>query len=77
MPKDIFPIKPYAHDCNHCVWVSWIHIKDGGKHGSDWGNMYLHTCPATQRQSVIIRFSDEASDYWSSPVGVCCPGSLG
>jgi len=70
-------LEPYEHDCTRCVWVGWIYVKGGGKWGSDWGNMYF--CPphsATDRGSVIIRFSDEPSDYWSNPVGVCSKGSL-
>jgi len=76
-------INPYKHDCQRCIWVSWIHIKGGGKHGSDWGNMYF--CPNSPEHrdtskypgSIIIRFSDEPSDYWSSPVGECKKGALG
>jgi hypothetical protein len=63
-------LKPYEHDCDKCVWVGWIHIQGGGKWGSDWGNMYL--CG----KIVVIRFSDEPSDYWSGRAGDCMKGSL-
>lgn len=68
-------IEPYIHDCTDCVWVGWIHIQGGGKWGSNWGNMYLHGQGG--RQSVVIRFSDEPSDYWSASVGGCERGALG
>lgn len=70
-------IEPYVHDCQHCIWVGWMRIKGGGKWGSDWGNMYY--CPPTvmtPRGSVVIRFSDEPSDYWSSPIGASVKGAL-
>lgn len=72
-------IEPYEHDCDRCIWVSWIYIKGGGKFGSDWGNMYY--CPPRSKSeydkgSVLIRFSDEPSDYWSSPVGAAVKGGL-
>ena len=78
-PKPPHVIKPYAHDCQSCVWVGWIHVQGGGKFGSSWGNMYF--CPpdavmSSPQGSVLIRFSDEPSDYWSSPVGACVKGSL-
>lgn len=73
-------IEPYKHDCERCVWVSWIHIKGGGKFGSDWGNMYH--CPGYEHAAsigygtILIRFSDEPSDYWSSPIGAAVKGAL-
>jgi hypothetical protein len=72
-------IEPYKHDCDRCIWVGWIYVKGGGKFGGDWGNMYY--CPTPDlfvggHGSVVIRFSDEPSDYWSSPVGVTLKGSL-
>ena len=73
-------IKPYKHDCEACIWVSWIHLPGHGKWGSDWGNMYF--CPARQGKSplaigsVVIRFSDEPSDYWSCGVGETIKGSI-
>jgi len=70
-------LEPYKHDCTACVWVGWIYVKGGGKHGSDWGNMYY--CPqadGTKYGSVIIRFSDEGSDYWSNPIGACVKGGI-
>ena len=74
-------LQPYKHDCEQCIWVSWIHIKGGGKFGGDWGNMYY--CPpkpggigSGKHGSILIRFSDEPSDYWSSPIGMCVKGAL-
>jgi len=72
-------LQPYKHDCTACIWVGWIYIKGGGKFGSDWGNMYY--CPprpkvAMDQGSVVIRFSDEPSDYWSNAVGVAVKGGL-
>jgi hypothetical protein len=70
-------LQPYAHECSNCIWVGWIYVKGGGKWGSDWGNMYF--CPNNREGrhgSVIIRFSDEPSDYWSNEVGICRKGAL-
>jgi hypothetical protein len=72
-------LQPYEHDCEACIFVGWIHIKGGGKHGSDWGNMYF--CPPRKGSlgkhgSVVIRFSDEPSDYWSSPIGIIGKAAL-
>jgi len=73
-------IEPYKHDCQSCIWVGWIHIKGGGKFGSDWGNMYF--CPNFESDdtkhpgTVLIRFSDEPSDYWSHGVGECTKGAI-
>ena len=74
-------IEPYVHECSRCEWVGWIHIKGGGKFGSDWGNMYycpghLHGALVYGHGTVVIRFSDEPSDYWSSPVGFATKGAL-
>jgi hypothetical protein len=68
-------IDPYVHDCNRCIWVGWIYVKGGGKFGSNWGNMYF--CPnhpdhrdlSKYPGSVVIRFSNEPSDYWSKGAG--------
>jgi len=51
-------IQPYKHDCDRCVWVGWI------KSGEKFGNIYL--CKG-KFMEVIIRYSDEPSDYscWS------------
>jgi len=76
-------IEPYKHDCERCIWVGWIYIKGGGKWGSDWGNMYF--CPSNPEHrdvtkypgSVVIRFSDEPSDYWSNAVGITTKGPIG
>lgn len=52
-------VKPYQHDCPNCKWVGWF---------TPWAdkppyNVYL--CGET----VVIRYSDEPSDYWSSTAG--------
>lgn len=75
-------LQPYKHDCPHCIWGGWIHVKGGGKFGSDWGNLYF--CPNQNKDadtlkypgSVIIRFSDEPDDYWSTPIGGLVKGGL-
>ena len=75
-------MQPYKHDCDECIWVGWIHVNRGGKFGSSWGNMYF--CHADQSRphlhshpgSVIIRFSDEPSDYWSRGIGECVKGAI-
>lgn len=58
-------LKPFRHDCEHCIFVSWI-IMQGR-----WGNLYY--CPnnaghLSDHGSVVVRFSDEPADYWSMPV---------
>ena len=63
--------QPYKHDCDHCIWVTWIAAPNPVS-GSEWANMYF--CPKTH--SVIIRFSDEPEDYWSAPIGVMKKGPL-
>jgi hypothetical protein len=52
MPKTI---QPYKHDCDRCKWVGWVVI------GDKLGNMYL--CVSGKLTEVIIRWSDEPSDY--------------
>jgi hypothetical protein len=51
-------IQPYQHDCDNCEWVGWVCM------GDKLGNMYI--CPKytkSQRIEIIIRWSDEPSDY--------------
>lgn len=66
------PIQPYKHDCEKCVWVGWFHM------GSGWANVYF--CPNPLGDwypgSVVIRYSNEPSDYWSSPVGLVKKSAL-
>jgi hypothetical protein len=72
-------LQPYKHDCDRCMWVSWIHMPGGGKFGSDWGNVYFCPNPRQDKDypgSIVIRFSDEASDYWSACVARSMKGSL-
>src|SRR5262245_33964900 len=56
--------QPYAHDCYNCIWVGWFFG------GEQYANVYF--CPSgghgPSKGSVIIRYSDEPSDYWSAPV---------
>ena len=59
-------IQPYKHDCSVCVWVGWLHL--GNDNG--WGNVYI--CGKT----VVIRHSDEPSDYWSMNAGSTKPHAL-
>lgn len=49
-------VDPYKHNCDGCQWISWGH--DGEK----MTNMYL--C----KEDLVIRYSDEPSDYRSYPV---------
>lgn len=63
MPKII---KPYIHDCKNCKWVGWF---------SPWTDkppMNVYLC----NQTVVIRFSDDGPDYWSSTAGDTKPGDL-
>jgi len=53
-------LQPYRHDCDACVWVSWVSWTNRSKPA----NMYL-----CQGKTIIIRFSDEPSDYWSMTAG--------
>jgi len=39
------------------------------------GNMYLHE-DGVNKSTVVIRFSDEPGDYWSSPVGLATKGAI-
>lgn len=63
-------IKPFKHDCDKCVWVGWITAQ------GRLGNMYF--CPKNNSEhgTVLIRFSDDPPDYWSSSIGACKKGSL-
>ena len=73
--EDRTTLQPYKHDCDACLWVGWIHVKGGGKTGNNWGNMYY--CPREgDHGSVIIRFSDQSDDYWSSGVLMGAKGGL-
>lgn len=48
-------IQPYEHDCSNCKWVGWVTVND------KLGNMYL--CQREKMTEIIIRWSDEGSDY--------------
>lgn len=63
-------VEPYKHDCEDCAWVNWIVID-----GKRLGNMYFCKNSISEMGSVVIRFSDEPSDYWSSPIGMATKGS--
>lgn len=58
-------VKPYDHDCDHCVWVGW--------YGDEvLANIWF--CPKKKepdwyKGDLIIRNSSKASDYWSHMVG--------
>jgi hypothetical protein len=64
-------MKPYIHDCKDCRWVGWF---------SPWADkppMNIYLCPNKERNdTVIIRFSDEPSDYWSKTVGESTKGEI-
>ncbi len=49
-------LQPYKHDCRTCQWVGWLTID----RQIPPANVYI--CGKT----VVIRYSDEPSDYWSS-----------
>ena len=51
-------LEPYQHDCSECQWAGWL------PHFHKAGNLYLHH--GTESTLVIVRFSDEPSDYFSS-----------
>lgn len=60
-------LKPYNHDCLSCKWVGWF---------SPYGDkvpMNVYVCGNT----VVIRFSDEGSDYWSATIGQTTKGDIG
>jgi hypothetical protein len=59
-PDDYISVEPYKHDCKSCKWVGWISCT------KRLGNMYF--CPKCDGGTVIIRFSDDPGDYWSSPI---------
>jgi hypothetical protein len=50
-----YVLEPFKHDCDSCKWVGWISMGD-----DRLGNMYI-----CNGKDVVIRFSDEPSDYWS------------
>ncbi len=52
-------LQPYKHDCHTCQWVGWLTISDS----MPPANVYI--CGKT----VVIRYSYEPSDYWSSLEG--------
>jgi len=49
-------LHPYYHDCDECRWVGWFSPY------ADKVPMNVYLC----RDTVIIRFSSEGSDYWSA-----------
>lgn len=61
-----YVLQPYQHDCDQCQWVGWFSIHES----IPPANVYV--CPDqrqhSDRHKVVIRFSDEPSDYWSSSV---------
>lgn len=56
------PVFPYTHDCPDCLFVG--HIQDTGNSQLD---IYICTRSGGDA-SVIIRFGNDAPDYWSLPV---------
>jgi len=65
-------MEPYKHDCDKCVWVGWF---------SPYKNispMNIYICPGNtpDNPTVIIRFSDEPSDYWSHTAGDSIKGGI-
>ncbi len=52
-------LQPYKHNCRTCQWVGWFTIDQR----IPPANVYI--CGKT----VVIRFSDEPGDYWSSLEG--------
>jgi len=65
-------VEPYKHDCEECTWVNWIVVDE-----DRLGNMYFCSNGHHAIGSVIIRFSDEPSDYWSAPIGAITKGPIG
>ena len=58
---------PYKHDCEDCEWVGWF---------SPWSDkppMNIYLC---KDETIIIRFSDEPSDYWSKTAGDSTKNSI-
>ena len=55
--------KLYDHDCDNCVYVFTTH----GETDYDW---YVCPQPGKYDTSVIARYSDEGSRYWSCPACV-------
>lgn len=61
-------IEPYKHDCKNCEWVGWY------PHSKPYGNVYI--CRNGKDETLIIRYSDEPSDYWSMPLGISRRGPV-
>ena len=64
-------IEPYKHDCKECKWVGWFTPY------ADKVPMNVYICQHGNETTVIIRFSDEGSDYWSATAGELIKGSMG
>lgn len=60
-----YTLEPFKHDCKTCKWIGWI------TQGEKLGNVYI-----CKGKTVIIRYSDEPSDYWCASVGNS-PGAIG
>ncbi|MAP23896.1 MAG: hypothetical protein CL582_23440 [Alteromonadaceae bacterium] len=55
-------IEPFIHDCTVCIWMGWV-LRENIP-----ANMYF--CPGSRNDigTIILRYSDEPSDYLSRPV---------
>jgi len=53
---------PYEHDCDGCGWVGWFAPY------SDKPPMNIYVCASKPEEqiTVVIRFSSDPPDYWSS-----------
>lgn len=70
-------IQPFKHNCNKCQWLGWacgFQETDNNPHGL--ANLYL--CDRdTKRPALIMRFSDEPSDYVCHRLGHSQFGPIG
>jgi len=64
-------LQPYKHDCDQCIWVGWVPWREAQ---DGYGNMYY--CPRCDGGTIVIRYGDEPSDYYSSPIGASDRGSI-
>ena len=58
-------LRPFVHDCEECEWVGWF-VTTGVV-----CNVYLHD------RTVVIRYGDEGSEYWSATAGFDRPHAIG
>lgn len=61
---EINPKPRYEHDCDNCIYVGAISYYSNEHNYAD-----VYLCQHDSSYSLIVRFSDEPSDYASNDIG--------